>query len=103
MSTLFYNRVFNDTENDWFLSIFSSSTKSEAIENQYRFFVHAVGLVERGAPAGQVSLHGLVRGAHEVAQTAPVGDDHLRRLEHRAQGSRYQELEAEPEELGVPA
>ena len=33
LSTLFYNRVFEDDQ-PWFLNIFSSSTKSEAIENQ---------------------------------------------------------------------
>jgi hypothetical protein len=33
LSTLFYNRVFDDDQ-PWFLSIFSSSTKAEAIENQ---------------------------------------------------------------------
>ncbi|VEU36872.1 unnamed protein product [Pseudo-nitzschia multistriata] len=43
LSTLFYDRVFDDTENDWFLSIFASSTKAEAIDNQYRFFVQTFG------------------------------------------------------------
>lgn len=33
LSTLFYNRVFDDGD-PWFQSIFSSSTKQEAIENQ---------------------------------------------------------------------
>lgn len=35
LSTLFYNNVFDDDQ-PWFLSIFSSSTKAEAIENQVR-------------------------------------------------------------------
>jgi len=43
LSTLFYDRVFDDSANDWFLSIFASSTKAEAIDNQYRFFVQTFG------------------------------------------------------------
>jgi truncated hemoglobin YjbI len=43
LSRLFYNRVFDDTEARWFLHIFSSSTKKEAIDNQYRFFVQTFG------------------------------------------------------------
>lgn len=35
--------MFNDQEASWFLNIFSSSTKSEAVENQYRFFVQTFG------------------------------------------------------------
>lgn len=36
LSTLFYDRVFEDKESPWFLNIFASSSKSEAIENQVR-------------------------------------------------------------------
>ncbi len=36
LSELFYERVFDDTEAPWFLNIFSSSTKAEAIDNQVR-------------------------------------------------------------------
>jgi hypothetical protein len=36
LSTLFYDRVFADTEAPHFKSIFASSTKREAIENQVR-------------------------------------------------------------------
>ena len=43
LSELFYNRVFEDKENPWFLNIFSSSTRTEAVENQYRFFVQTFG------------------------------------------------------------
>ncbi|KAL7443852.1 hypothetical protein ACHAXM_009003 [Skeletonema potamos] len=43
LSTLFYDRVFDDKENPWFLGIFASSTKSEAIDNQYRFLVETFG------------------------------------------------------------
>eukprot|EP00547_Thalassionema_nitzschioides_P017880 CAMPEP_0194241830 /NCGR_PEP_ID=MMETSP0158-20130606/7569_1 /TAXON_ID=33649 /ORGANISM="Thalassionema nitzschioides, Strain L26-B" /LENGTH=176 /DNA_ID=CAMNT_0038976803 /DNA_START=67 /DNA_END=594 /DNA_ORIENTATION=- len=43
LSRLFYDRVFNDKEASWFLNIFSSSTKQEAVENQYRFFVQTFG------------------------------------------------------------
>lgn len=43
LSRLFYERVFDDTDTVWFLNIFSSSTKQEAIENQYRFFAQTFG------------------------------------------------------------
>jgi Bacterial-like globin len=43
LSTLFYDRVFHDKDSPWFLSIFASSSKSEAIENQYLFFVQTFG------------------------------------------------------------
>jgi len=43
LSRLFYNRVFDDKEAQWFLNIFSSSTKQEAIDNQYRFLVQTFG------------------------------------------------------------
>lgn len=36
LSELFYERVFDDTDAQWFLNIFSSSTKDEAIDNQVR-------------------------------------------------------------------
>lgn len=38
LSTLFYNRVFDDKETQWFLNIFASSSKAEAIENQVRIW-----------------------------------------------------------------
>jgi len=43
LSQLFYDRVFADHQNAWFLGIFSSSTRQEAIENQYLFFVQTFG------------------------------------------------------------
>ncbi|CAB9505086.1 Bacterial-like globin [Seminavis robusta] len=43
LSRLFYNRVFDDSDAVWFLNIFSSSTKEEAIENQYLFFAQTFG------------------------------------------------------------
>ena len=43
LSQLFYDAVFEDTDNGWFLNIFVSSTKREAVENQYRFFVQIFG------------------------------------------------------------
>lgn len=57
LSSLFYDRVFEDGKHDepgaaassssgsskWFLNIFSSSTKEEAIDNQYRFLVQTFG------------------------------------------------------------
>jgi hypothetical protein len=39
LSTLFYDRVFDDTEEAWFLNIFASSSKTEAIENQVGILV----------------------------------------------------------------
>mmetsp|Transcript_23008 Transcript_23008/g.34276 ORF Transcript_23008/g.34276 Transcript_23008/m.34276 type:complete len:108 (+) Transcript_23008:292-615(+) len=57
LSELFYERVFdsgsdcsssgsssnNNNNTQWFLNIFSSSTKNEAIDNQYRFLVQTFG------------------------------------------------------------
>ena len=43
LSELFYDRVFADTDETWFLNIFSSSTRQEAVENQYLFFVQTFG------------------------------------------------------------
>lgn len=43
LATLFYQRVFADKSNPWFLGIFASSTQSEAIDNQYRFLVQTFG------------------------------------------------------------
>ncbi|XP_019181661.1 PREDICTED: two-on-two hemoglobin-3 [Ipomoea nil] len=42
LSTNFYTRVFDDEE-EWFRSIFASSTKEDAIRNQYEFFVQRMG------------------------------------------------------------
>jgi len=43
LSEVFYDKVFADKETKWFLNIFSSSTRSEAIENQFLFFVQTFG------------------------------------------------------------
>jgi hemoglobin len=43
LSQIFYDRVFADKDATWFLNIFSSSTKAEAVENQYMFFVQTFG------------------------------------------------------------
>ena len=43
LSTLLYDRVFADDDAQWFLGIFSSSTKEEAIDNQHRFFAQTFG------------------------------------------------------------
>lgn len=43
LSNKFYERVFEDKKEQWFLNIFASSTKQEAIENQYRFLVQIFG------------------------------------------------------------
>jgi truncated hemoglobin YjbI len=43
LSTHFYDRVFADKSHPWFLGIFATSTKQEAIDNQFRFFVQTFG------------------------------------------------------------
>ena len=43
LSTLFYNKVFGDASNTWFLGIFATSTKEEAVDNQFRFLVQTFG------------------------------------------------------------
>ena len=43
LSTSFYDKIFADKESAWFLNIFSSSTKQEAIENQYLFLIQTFG------------------------------------------------------------
>jgi truncated hemoglobin YjbI len=43
LSTLFYERVFDEQDEVRFLNIFSSSTQQEAIDNQYRFLVQTFG------------------------------------------------------------
>jgi truncated hemoglobin YjbI len=43
LSELFYNHVFSDTTTPWFVNIFSSSTRAEAVENQHLFFVQTFG------------------------------------------------------------
>lgn len=43
LSRLFYDSVFSDWDNQWFMNIFASSTKEEAIDNQFRFLVQTFG------------------------------------------------------------
>jgi truncated hemoglobin YjbI len=43
LSRLFYERVYSDHENQWFRNIFASSTKADAIDNQYRYLVQILG------------------------------------------------------------
>eukprot|EP00611_Tribonema_gayanum_P013195 TRINITY_DN2399_c0_g1_i2.p2 TRINITY_DN2399_c0_g1~~TRINITY_DN2399_c0_g1_i2.p2 ORF type:complete len:164 (+),score=3.92 TRINITY_DN2399_c0_g1_i2:106-597(+) len=45
ISRAFYDRVYNDDQ--WFRSIFASSTKQEAIENQVDFLVERLGGAKR--------------------------------------------------------
>eukprot|EP00640_Fibrocapsa_japonica_P006651 CAMPEP_0113944878 /NCGR_PEP_ID=MMETSP1339-20121228/37496_1 /TAXON_ID=94617 /ORGANISM="Fibrocapsa japonica" /LENGTH=181 /DNA_ID=CAMNT_0000950221 /DNA_START=103 /DNA_END=648 /DNA_ORIENTATION=+ /assembly_acc=CAM_ASM_000762 len=42
ISTNFYDRVFNDDQ-EWFRSIFSAVTRSEATRNQYEFLAEKMG------------------------------------------------------------
>jgi len=43
LSTEFYNRVFKDEKEPWFKEIFIGSSKEEAIQNQYEFFIQRMG------------------------------------------------------------
>ena len=42
VASLLFARVYADTE-PWFRDIFASSTKEEAIQNQYEFFIQRMG------------------------------------------------------------
>jgi truncated hemoglobin YjbI len=72
LSQLFYDSVFADKEAAWFLSIFSSSTKTEAVENQYLFFVQTFGgpeiyKVKKGKYTRLVGRHANYNIGHEAA------------------------------------
>jgi len=43
LATRFYDRVFADRAHPWFLGIFATSTRAEAIDNQHRFLVQTFG------------------------------------------------------------
>ena len=43
LAATFYDHVLADKETPWFLGIFASSTKAEAVDNQYRFLVQTFG------------------------------------------------------------
>ncbi|KAJ4951105.1 hypothetical protein NE237_027937 [Protea cynaroides] len=43
LSTNFYNRVYDDEEEEWFRLIFANSKKEDAIQNQYEFLVQRMG------------------------------------------------------------
>ncbi|CAK9208240.1 unnamed protein product [Sphagnum jensenii] len=60
LSTNFYTRVFEDDQT-WFRTIFSNSTKEEAIRNQYEFCIQRMG----GPPLyGQRRGHPSLIGRH---------------------------------------
>ena len=56
LSTLFYDRVFDDKEAPFFLNIFSSSTKREAIENQVCSETDAVASCNKNGIVGIIQL-----------------------------------------------
>ncbi|XP_073225006.1 group 2 truncated hemoglobin 3-1 isoform X2 [Cicer arietinum] len=62
LSTNFYNRVY-DEEEEWFRSIFASSEKEKAIQNQYEFLVQRMG----GHPA-LIARHREFPMTHEAAE-----------------------------------
>ncbi|XP_021819274.1 two-on-two hemoglobin-3 isoform X2 [Prunus avium] len=71
LSTNFYNRVYDD-EQEWFRSIFASSKKEDAIQNQYEFFVQRMGgpnlySHRRGHPA-LIARHRPFPVTHEAAE-----------------------------------
>ena len=93
LSTRFYDKVFQDTEATWFLNIFSSSTRSEAIENQYLFFVQTFG----GPPLYQAKKGKYTRlvGRHANYNIGPSAAD--RWVFHMIQTLREHPLLAEDE------
>ncbi|KAI4316165.1 hypothetical protein L6164_024171 [Bauhinia variegata] len=71
LSTNFYNRVYDDEE-EWFRSIFASSKKEDAIQNQYEFFVQRMGgppmySQRRGHPA-LIARHRPFPVTHQAAE-----------------------------------
>ncbi|KAF3446463.1 hypothetical protein FNV43_RR11642 [Rhamnella rubrinervis] len=71
LSTNFYNRVYDDEE-EWFRSIFGSSKKEDAIQNQYEFFVQRMGgpslySQRRGHPA-LIARHRPFPVTHQAAE-----------------------------------
>ncbi|KAF7830147.1 Two-on-two hemoglobin-3 [Senna tora] len=71
LSTNFYNRVYDDEE-EWFRSIFASSVKEQAIQNQYEFFVQRMGgpplfSQRRGHPA-LIARHRPFPVTHQAAE-----------------------------------
>ncbi|GAB2223087.1 hypothetical protein Droror1_Dr00017224 [Drosera rotundifolia] len=72
LSTNFYNRVYDDEEEEWFRAIFAKSKKEDAIRNQYEFFVQRMGgpplfSQRRGHPA-LIARHRPFPVTHQAAQ-----------------------------------
>ncbi|KAL9247892.1 hypothetical protein vseg_021272 [Gypsophila vaccaria] len=72
LSTNFYTRVYDDEEQEWFRSIFANSTKEDAIQNQYEFFVQRMGgpplfSQRRGHPA-LIGRHKPFPVTHQAAE-----------------------------------
>ena len=65
--------------------------------------LQTLGLLGRGAPAGQVPLSRRIPAAPEETQALAPRIHHLRRLQHRAPRDRPEELEEQPEEFRLPA
>jgi truncated hemoglobin YjbI len=88
LSTLFYDRVYADAGSDssWFLNIFSSSTKSEAIDNQHRFLVQTLGGPPLYAEKKGGGRHTRLVGRHASYSIGPRAAE--RWVEHMVQAMR---------------
>ena len=65
------------------------------------FGLPSVGLLERGASAREVPLHGPIHALPAIAQAQAAQLHPVRRLEHRPPADRSAQLALEPEELGI--
>ncbi|CAN0907058.1 Two-on-two hemoglobin-3 [Linum grandiflorum] len=91
LSTNFYNRVYDDKEEEWFRSIFANSKKDEAIQNQYEFFVQRMG----GPPLySQRKGHPALIGRH---RPFPVTHQAAERWLHHMQNALDSTQEIDPE------
>ncbi|CAN1162074.1 Two-on-two hemoglobin-3 [Linum perenne] len=91
LSTNFYNRVYDDEEEEWFRSIFANSKKEEAIQNQYEFFVQRMG----GPPLySQRKGHPALIGRH---RPFPVTHRAAERWLHHMQNALDSTPEIDPE------
>jgi truncated hemoglobin YjbI len=79
LSELFYDRVFADEQHPWFRSIFASSTKEEAIENQYTYLVQTFGGPKLYSEQRKKGKYVRLVGRHAAY---PIGTDAAERWMH---------------------